>query len=83
MIKYTAKVRKIGTSKFTLIPSYIVNFLNLKEGGFVHIIIEKIDGEEFVKKYQCKVCQLIFDTDDKSPYCPTCGEEHVKEVFEE
>ena len=84
-MKYKTKIKKIGTSNFVIVPSFIIKNLNLKDNNEVEINIEKVNIREKleIKSYKCKVCEYKFDSDDEIPYCPFCECENLLELEEE
>ncbi len=80
----TTQTKKIGDSLWILIPAGVRNGMKIKEGDFILVdIMNKVDMEDKVKHYRCKVCEHHFHTDEDAPYCPVCDETNKLEVIRE
>ena len=77
-MKYTTKAKKIGSSLFLIIPNIIKNNFEINENDDIEINIKKINEENLLKEYRCKLCNLIFTTDDEQSYCPSCDCEDLE-----
>tara|TARA_Y100000034_G_C6899057_1_gene415180 strand:+ start:2385 stop:2627 length:243 start_codon:yes stop_codon:yes gene_type:complete len=80
-MKYTAKIIKVGSSLYTIVPANIKNMLKLKQEDIVEIDLSKIIGDN-MKSFRCKRCNLIFDNDDDIPYCTSCNCKNLEEIKE-
>lgn len=81
-MKYKTTVIRNGGSLFALVPSIVRKNLDLKEGDEVEITVSEINKEKVPERYRCKLCGLLFETDDDIPYCPACDCEEVETMYE-
>lgn len=81
---YTARVVRIGTSYYVIIPSSIKNIVKLQDRDLVDITIKKHNNDIKIKEYTCKICSYDFSSSasEEDVYCPSCGAEHTDNFIE-
>ena len=79
-MKYTTTIIKNGSSFYINIPKALTDIMMLEEGSKINFEITK----NTIKDYQCKVCKLLFSSDDEEPECPACyvGKKHLEVIDE-
>lgn len=82
-MKYTTRIVKNGGSLYAILPSIVKRNLDIDEGDDVEIEVSKVNNQKVLEKYRCKMCGLLFESDDDVPYCPSCDNENVEKMYVE
>jgi Zn finger protein HypA/HybF involved in hydrogenase expression len=81
-MKFKRNTIKIGNSVGIIIPKVIIDTLDIKDKDEIVVNITKVNEEKIPTRCRCKLCGLLFESDDDIPYCPACDCEEVETMYE-
>lgn len=78
---FSSKVVKIGGSDYILVPKIVRLEEGIVTNDKVRVRVIKVDGLNLMRRYKCKKCHLVFESDEEIPYCPVCGSKEIDETY--